>query len=47
MATISVAVAIRDESEVWRKKQGDIIEIKPGGWQWGTGVGKISAGGNL
>lgn len=37
MATISVAIAVRDEAEAWRKKQGDIIAIKPGGWQWGTG----------
>lgn len=37
MATISVAIAVRDEVEDWRKKQGDIIAIKPGGWQWGTG----------
>ena len=36
MATISVAVAVRDEPEANRKKQGDIIAIKPGGWQWGT-----------
>ena len=37
MATISMAVAVRDEPEANRKKQGDIIAIKPGGWQWGTG----------
>src|SRR5512139_2340445 len=37
MASISVAVAVRDEVEANRKKQGDIIAIKPGGWQWGTG----------
>lgn len=37
MATISVAIAVRDEVEENRKKQGDIIAIKEGGWQWGTG----------
>jgi hypothetical protein len=37
MATISVAIAVRDEIEENRKKQGDIIAIKEGGWQWGSG----------
>lgn len=37
MTTISVAIAVRDEVEAHRKKQGDIIAIKEGGWQWGTG----------
>jgi hypothetical protein len=35
MATISVAVAVRDEIEANRKKQGDIMGFMPGGHQWG------------
>jgi hypothetical protein len=34
---ISMAVAVADEVEDNRKKQGDIIAIKEGGWQWGSG----------
>jgi hypothetical protein len=34
---VSVAIAVKDEKELWRKKEGDIIAIKPSGWQWGSG----------
>ena len=33
---ISIAIAVRDEEEAHRKKQGDIMAIKPEGWQWGN-----------
>ncbi len=32
---VSMAIAIRDEPEAHRKKEGDIIAVMPHGWQWG------------
>lgn len=32
---VSMAIANRDEAEPNRKKEGDIIAVKPAGWQWG------------
>lgn len=40
MATISVAIAVRDEVEEHRKKRGDIIAIKEGGSSWGLSAVK-------
>jgi hypothetical protein len=38
---VSVAIAVKDEADLAsghrRKKEGDIIAIKPAGWQWGSG----------
>ena len=35
MATWEVAIAVCDETEVHRKKEGDIIAFKPAPWDWG------------
>ena len=37
---VSIALAIKDEQDLpsghKRKKEGDIIAVKPSGWEWGT-----------
>ena len=35
MATWEVAIAVCDEPEAHRKKEGDIIAFKPAPWNWG------------
>ena len=35
MSIFDFAIAVCDESESHRKKEGDIIAVKPSPWQWG------------
>ncbi len=32
-----LAIACRDEPEAWRKKEGDVIAVKPHPWEWSKG----------
>jgi hypothetical protein len=36
MSKWEFAIAVADEPEAHRKKEGDIIAVKPYPWQWGT-----------